>query len=56
MSMTQMPADGRYECTPAELFDFASAPQVLEDWNKAVDEIERSERAAAVDDASICVL
>ena len=55
MAVLKMPAAGTYTCTPAELFGLDSSPEVLQAWNKAIDDIEASERAAAADDASICI-
>lgn len=43
-----------FQGTPAELFGIASDPDLLAAWNKAIDGIEASERAAASEDAAIC--
>jgi hypothetical protein len=43
-----------HEGTPAEVFGIAADPDMLAKWEKALDGIEASERAAAAEAAAIC--
>lgn len=53
MSSTNVFTPGRRRVTPAELFEIATADEIVSEWQAAMERIGEAERAAESEDSSI---